>query len=78
MKPRELAKKLVDDGIDYTFANVLLEVAKKNNINANELRNTLFGNMPTAESVKADTKNEEIVSAQISRLGYRASKNLNK
>lgn len=78
MKPRELAKKLVDDGIDYTFANVLLEVSKKNNIKVEELRNTLSGNKPTAESVKADTKDEEIVSAQISRLVYRASKNLNK
>jgi len=78
MKPRELAKRLVEDGVDYTYANVLLEVSKENGIKVDHLRDAIAGNKLTAESVKAETMDEEIVSAQISRLVYRANKNLNK
>lgn len=78
MKPRELAKKLVESGVDYTYANVLLRVSKKNHIKIEDLRNAIAGYELTADAVKADSNDEEIVSAQISRLVYRANKNINK
>lgn len=78
MKPRELAKKLVEDGGEHTYANVLLEVSKKNHIKVEELRKAISGDILTADAVKADSNDEKIVSAQISRLVYRANKNLSK
>lgn len=78
MKPRELAKKLVKYGIDYTYANVLFEVSKKNHIRVDDLHNALSNSKLTADAIKSDTKNEKIVSAQISRLVYRANQKLSK
>lgn len=78
MKPRELAAQLVEKGVDYTYANVLYNVAKKNHIKIEDLRNAISGKIITAESVKADTKDAETVAKQISRLAWRADKNLNK
>lgn len=78
MKPRELASLIIDKGCEVAYAEIIFDVAKKNNIELSEIRNLIAGNMVTAESVKADTNNPEAVAGQISRLVYRADKRLNK
>jgi hypothetical protein len=78
MKPRELSELIIDKGCESTFADVLFKISKKNNINLENMRNIIAGNMVTAESVWADTSNSKKVAEQISRLKCRADKRLQK
>lgn len=78
MKPRELANMIISKGCELTYAEIILDVAKKNNIELASIRNILAGHKVTAESVKADTNDHDAIAGQISRLVYRADKRLNK
>ena len=76
MKPRQLAKLIIDKGCEKTFAEIIFRVATENNIGIAEIRNVIAGRDLSDESVKADTNNHDEVSFQISRLIYRAKKRL--
>lgn len=78
MKPRKLARLIIDKGCELAYAEIIFEVAKQNHIEFSEIRNIIAGHELTAESVKADTNSAEQVAGQISRLVYRADKHLNK
>lgn len=78
IKPRDLAARIIHDGCEVTFAEIIFEVAKQNHIELSEIRNIIAGHELTAESVKADTNSAEQVAGQISRLVYRADKRLSK
>lgn len=77
-KPRELANMLIRKGCELTYAEIIFEVAKKSKIELASIRNIIADHMVTAESVKADTNNHDVVAGQISRLVYRAGKRINK
>ena len=78
MKPRELAGLVLDKGCEHAFAQILFEIARKNNLELSEIRAKLASHSLTAESVKADTNSPNTVAGQISRLVYRADKRLHK
>lgn len=78
MKPRELANMIISKGCELTYAEVIFDVAKKNNIELASIRNIIADHKVTAESVKADTNEHDAVAGQISRLVYRADKRINK
>ena len=78
MKPRELANMIISKGCELSYAEIIFDVAKKNNIELTSIRNIIADHEVTAESVKADTNNHNAVAGQISRLVYRADKRLNK
>lgn len=74
MKPRVLAAMLVQDGVSSTVTTVLLEIRKQYNIDLSVLQKAVTE--PTAESVKVDSNDEDIVASQVSRLIYRSAKRL--
>lgn len=76
-KPRELAALIIVKGCEVAYAEIIYEVANKNNIELEEIRDLIAGSKVEAESIKADTNNHEVVAGQISRLVYRADKRLN-
>ena len=78
MKPRELAKMIISKGCELTYAEIIFNVAKKNNIELESIRSIIADYKVTAESVKADTHDHDAVAGQISRLVYRADKRINK
>lgn len=78
MKPRQLASLILDKGCDASFAEILLEAAQKNQIQPEQICGLTAGSHVTEESVKADSKNQEAVASQISRLIYRADKRLHR
>ena len=78
MKPRELASLIIDKGCELAYAEIIIEVAKRNRIELSEMRNAIAGHELTPESIKADTNSAEHVAGQISRLVYRADKRLAK
>lgn len=78
MKPRELANMIISKGCELTYAEIIFDVAKKNNIELASIRNIIADHKVTAESVKADTNDYDAVAGQISRLVYRADKRINK
>ena len=78
MKPRELANMIISKGCELAYAEIIFDVAKKNNIVLTSIRNIIADRKVTAESVKADTNDHNIVAGQISRLVYRADKHINK
>lgn len=78
MKPRELANMIISKGCELSYAEIIFDVAKKNNIELASIRSIIADHKVTAESVKADTNNHDAVAGQISRLVYRADKRINK
>ena len=78
MKPRELANMIIRKGCELTYAEIIFDVAKKNNLELASIRNIIADHKVTAESVKADRNNHDAVAGQISRLVYRADKRINK
>lgn len=78
MKPRQLARMIIDKGCELTYAEIIFEVAKRNGIELLEIRSIIAGHKLTAESIKADTNSAEQVAGQVSRLVYRADKRLSK
>lgn len=78
MKPRELASLIIDKGCELAFAEIIFEVAKKNNIELSDICSIIAGYELTEESIKADSNHAEVVAGQISRLVYRAEKRLSK
>ena len=78
MKPRKLANMIISKGCEVTYAEIIFDVAKKNNIELESIRSIIADHKVTAESVKADTKDHDAVAGQISRLVYRADKRIKK
>lgn len=78
IRPRDFAASIIREGCDITFAKIIFEVAKQNNIELSEIRSIIAGHKLTVESIKADTNSAEQVACQVSRLVYRANKHLNK
>lgn len=78
MKPRALARLIIDKGCEIAYAKIIFNVAKQNGIELSEIHSIIAGHKLTAESVKADTNSAEKVASQISRLVYRADKRLDK
>lgn len=76
MKPAAITKLLLDKGVTESFTIVLIAVANEFSIPLNSLRNALKNKVVSEESLKLDTKDESKVSAQVSRLIYRAGKRL--
>lgn len=76
MKPRSLARLIVDKGCDNAFTKIIFEVAKRNSIELSDIRNIVADHSLTAASFKADTNSADRVAGQISRLVYRANKRL--
>ena len=78
MKPGRLAGMIIDKGCKNAYAEVISEVARKNDIELSKFRNIAEERNLTAESVKAETNSREKVAAQISRLIYRADERLSR
>lgn len=78
MKPAAIANLLFEKGVTASFATVLMLVSDKYDIPLDMIRNHLTNKAITEEAVKLDTNDESKVSAQISRLVYRADKRLKK
>ncbi len=78
MKPRQLASLILDKGPDLAYAEILLEIAKRNDIELSEIRDMIAGRKLTPESVKADTNDHDQVASQVSRISYRANHRLDK
>jgi hypothetical protein len=76
LKPRSLARLIVDKGCDNAFAKIIFEVAKRNSIELSDIRNIVADHSLNAASFKADTNSADQVAGQISRLVYRANKRL--
>jgi hypothetical protein len=76
LKSREVTSRIMERGTSAAFAELNLEVAVKNNIEPSCITDVLAGCEPTEKSVKADTNDPKQISAQISRLAYRAGKHL--
>lgn len=75
-KPRELARRIVQQGCKRTYEEVLLQTARENRVALADLYRLMGEGEMTAQSVKAHTDCAESVATQISRLAYRADKRL--
>lgn len=78
MKPAAISDMLMKKGVTASFAAVLMSISDKFDIPLGEIRNHLANKDITEESVKLDTNDGSKVSAQISRLVYRAGKRLSR
>lgn len=78
MKPRELASHIANKGEEVTYAEILIKVAKKNDIELEELRKVVKGNSIPYNSIKSETQDIKEISSQVSRLAWRAENNLKK
>ena len=76
MKPAAIARMLAEYGASTAYAKALMSVADKFGIQADEIRKPLSFKAITDESLKLDTGDENQISAQVSRLVYRADKRL--
>lgn len=78
MKPAAIAELLLKKGVTTSFSMVLMFVSDKFDISLGEIYNHLTNKAITEESVKLDTNDKTQISAQISRLVYRADRRLSK
>ena len=78
IKPRELAERIATKGGEVTYAEILFDVAKKVDLEINELRSLVKNVSFSEKSIKADTKDAKVIAKQVSRLVWRAKDNLKK
>ena len=76
MKPRSLARLIIDKGCENAYDEIIFKVAKRNSIELSDIHNIVADHNLTAKSFKADTNSADQVAGQISRLVYRANKRL--
>ena len=76
LKPAKVATMLMEKGAVTAYAEVINMISKNYHISLSDIRFALGANMITDKALKVDTGDENKVRAQISRLTYRAEKNL--
>lgn len=76
MKPAKVAEMLMEKGAVTAYTEVINLISKKYHILLSDIRFALGANEITDKSLKVDSGDESKVRAQISRLTYRAEKNL--
>lgn len=76
MKPAAISALLIENGATTAYAKVLRAVSEKYHVDLDTIRKLVASNAITQESLKLDTADETKVSAQISRLVYRAEHRL--
>lgn len=79
IKTSELATRIINDGYENTFAQVIIDVAKKYDIPLEDIRNTITVTKLTEESYKKDkglvkllSRNHGVVADQLSKYANRA------
>lgn len=78
MNPRDLAARVAEAGEEVTYAEILMKVAQKNNIELADLRNYVTDNRIAANALWSETKDVKVIASQISRLVWRAKDKLSK
>ena len=85
IKTRDLAARIIEDGYENTFAQIIVDVAIKYDIALEKIRNIITVNRVTEESYKKDkglvkllSKDPKVVADQISKYANRAKGRLNK
>ena len=76
MKPAAVAKMLLQNHIASVYASVLKNIAQRYQMQPAAIYQCLAGSAITEAALKVDTQNETKVSAQVSRLVYRADRRL--
>ncbi|WP_434309867.1 hypothetical protein [Hominifimenecus sp. rT4P-3] len=76
MKPAAISALLMENGAAAAYAKVLKAVSEKYHVDLDAIRELVSSNAITQDSFKLDTIDEAKVSAQISRLAYRAEHRL--
>ena len=79
IKTSELATRIIDNGYENAFAQIIIDVAKKYNIPVEDIRNTITVTKLTEESYKKDkglvkllSRNHGVVADQLSKYANRA------
>ena len=78
LKPRELAARIVEKGAETTYAEILIEVAKKVGLTHSELSFHLKDIHFTEGSIKSKTQDAKDIAVQISHLKERAKNKIKK
>ena len=78
IKPSDLAKDILNQGIENTFKEILFEIVQKNNLDINEFYSSKKFINFSDKYIKADTKDEKVFAEKIYNLSWRAKNNLKK
>lgn len=85
IKTRNLAKRIIDDGYENTFAQLIIDIATKYDIDLKDIRNTITVSKVTEESYIKDkglvrllSRDPKVVADQISKYANRAKGRLDK
>lgn len=85
IKTRDLAARIIDDGYENTFAQLIIDTATKYGIDLEEIRNIITVSKLTEESYKKDkglvrllSRDPKVVADQISKYANRAKGRLDK
>lgn len=85
IKTRDLAARIINDGYESTFAQIIVDIATKYNIDLEDIRNIITVNTVTEESYKKDkglarllSGDPKVIADQISKYANRAKGRLNK
>lgn len=83
IKTRDLAARIIDDGYENTFAQLIVDIATKYGIDLEDIRNIITVSKVTEESYKKDkglvrllSKDPKVVADQISKYANRAKGHL--
>lgn len=76
IKPLELANLILEKGVESTYASALIQISKKYKISISEIKQLISTKAITKKSLMVDSDDVRIISAQISRLIYRANQNI--
>lgn len=85
IKTRDLAARIIDDGYENTFAQLIIDIATKYGIDLEDIRNIITVSKLTEESYKKDkglvrllSRDPKVVADQISKYTNRAKGRLDK
>lgn len=83
IKTRDLAARIIDNGYENTFAQLIIDIATKYNIDLEDIRNIITVSKLTEESYKKDkglvrllSRDPKVVADQISKYANRAKGHL--
>lgn len=72
IRTSELARRIINDGYEDAFAQVVVEVSTKYNIDLEDIRNIITANKASYKKDRGLVRQESIVAGQISKYANRA------